>query len=160
MRALGIDPGIANTGLAIVAAKSSGYTLESHATIRTSKKDTEANRYRHIQCGIAKVIEAHKPDIIAIERVFFNSNISSAMTTGGVIAIALCEAEKKGIGSYLLTPQQIKAASGLSRKATKASIARVAEGLFGIPFTQRQNHVIDAGYAAICGILKQRRKHQ
>ena len=160
MQALGIDPGIANTGVAIVETTGTSYALRCHDTIRTSKADPEAARYLSIQCGIAKVIEAHKPDLIAIERVFFGQNITSNQTTAGVIAIALCEAEKKGIGSYLLTPQQIKAASGLSRSATKASLAKVAEGLFGIPFTQRQNHVIDAGYAAICGILKQRRKHQ
>ena len=156
MRSLGIDPGISNTGIALVASKASGYTLESHVTIRTSKKDTEAKRYRHIQCEIEAVIEAHLLDCVAIERVFFGQNITSNQTTAGVIALALCETEKRGITPYLLTPQEIKTASGLSGKARKASLAKVAQGIFGVEFTARQNHVCDAAFAAIAGALKHR----
>ena len=114
MLALGIDPGIANTGVAIVESTCTSYAMRYHDTIRTSKADPEAARDRSIQCGIAKVIEVHKPDLIAIERVFFGQNITSNQTTAGVIAIALCEAEKKGIGAYLLTPYQIKSTGNLA----------------------------------------------
>ena len=157
MRTLGIDPGIANTGLALVESTGTSYALRYHATLRTSKKDTESVRYRAIQYALAEVIDTYAPDLIAIERVFFNNNISSAMTTAGVIAIALCEAEAGAVPNYLLTPQEIKSASELSRTASKASMAKVATRLFGLDFTEtRQNHAIDAAFAAICGILKNR----
>ena len=157
VRCLGIDPGIANTGIAIVESRPSGnYTLKYHTTLRTSKKDTEANRFRSLQCQLATVIDEHNPALVAIERVFFNNNITSNQTTAGVIALALCEAEKANLTSYLLTPQEIKAASGLGRTATKPLMAKMASRLFGVEFTPRENHAVDAAFAAVCGILKHR----
>ena len=154
---LGVDPGIANTGLAIVESRPSGnYTLKYHATLRTSKKDTEANRYRSLQCELANLIDEHNPALCAIERVFFNKNITSNQTTAGVIALALCEAEKANLTSYLFTPQEIKQASGLGRTAPKPLMAKMASRLFGVDFTPRENHVVDAAFAAVCGILKHR----
>ena len=152
----GLDPGIANTGIAIVESRPSGYALKHHATLRTSKKDGEAKRYRTLQWQLANVIDAHKPDLVAIERVFFNSNITSNQTTAGVIALALCESEKANLTSYLLTPQEIKQASGIGRAATKPAMCRLASRLFSVDFTSRQNHVVDAAFAAVCGILKHR----
>ena len=156
MSALGIDPGIANTGIAIVELRPSGYRLKHHTTLRTSKTDSEANRFRSLQCELANLIDAHEPVIVAIERVFFNQNITSNQTTAGVIALALCEAEKQDIPSYLLTPQEIKAASGIGRTATKPLMAKMASRLFGVEFTPRENHAVDAAFAAVCGILKHR----
>ena len=156
VRCLGVDPGIANTGIAIVESRPSGYTLKYHATLRTSKKDTEANRFRSLQWQLANVIDEHNPALVAIERVFFNKNITSNQTTAGVIAIALCEAEKANLTSYLLTPQEIKMASGIGRTATKLLMAKMASRLFGVEFTPRQNHAVDAAFAAVCGILKHR----
>ena len=84
---LGVDPGIANTGIAIVESRPSGnYTLKYHATLRTSKKDTEANRYRSLQWQLANVIDEHNPALCAIERVFFNNNITSNQTTAGEVS--------------------------------------------------------------------------
>ena len=157
LRCLGVDPGIVNTGIAIVESRPSGnHTLKYHATLRTSKKDTEANRYRSLQWELATVIDAHNPALVAIERVFFNKNITSNQTTAGVIAIALCEAEKQDIPSITLLPQEIKAASGIGGTATKPLMAKMASRLFGVEFTPRQNHVVDAAFAALCGILKHR----
>ena len=102
------------------------------------------------------MIDEHNPALVAIERVFFNKNITSNQTTAGVIALALCEAEKQDIPSYLLTPQEIKQASGIGRAATKPLMAKMASRLFGVEFTPRQNHAVDAAFAAVCGILNHR----
>lgn len=155
--ALGIDPGIANTGIAIVESTGTSYALTYHATIETDCKEREAKRYRTIQASLANVIETHTPAVIAIERAFYNRNTKSHNGTAGVIAIALCEAERAGIASYLLTPQQVKACSGLGGKATKEAMLKIASRIFGKAFTPRENHIIDAAFAGIGGILQHRK---
>ena len=156
LRCLGVDPGIANTGIAIVQSRPSGYALKYHTTLHTSKTDSEAERYRSLQCELANLIETHLPDLVAIERVFFNQNITSNQTTAGVIAIALCEAERANLTAYLLTPQEIKQASGIGGTAPKPLMLKMATRLFGVGLTSRQNHVVDAAFAAVCGLLKHR----
>ena len=85
---LGIDPGIANTGWAIVSANSVGKLLIlDSGCIRTASSNCEGSRYTVIYSEISKLRIANTSNIVAIERVFFNKNVSSAFTTHGAIAV-------------------------------------------------------------------------
>ena len=88
---------------------------------------------------------------MAVEKVYFNRNVSSAISTGGVIYICLLIAEQIGIPSVQVTPQQAKAAIG-NPKASKDEVKRVIQRLTGLKTGNA--HTADAAAIAIAGLLK------
>ena len=84
---LGIDPGIANTGLAIVEANGTRYSLIAAETIKTKACDDTGKRLSIIHDEIHETLDAWNIDTIAIERVFHNKNITSSLSTGAVIGL-------------------------------------------------------------------------
>lgn len=153
-RCLGIDPGLANCGWAVVSRTPSGkFRVLDSGNITTPASDTEAERALCIYQQISEVIASHYPHKVAIERVFFNKNVSSAITTGGVIYLCLLSAEQAGLVSVQVTPQQAKSAIGFAC-ADKAQVQRMVEKLTGV--TILNAHSADAVAIAIAGLLKAR----
>lgn len=160
---LGIDPGIANTGYAIVSRNSVGkFTVLAHDCIQTKpwpfgQGCGDGSRYTKIYSEISKLLVANTPNIVAIERVFFNKNISSAMTTHGAIAISQLSAAQIGIETVLLKPQVVKAAIGFV-KADKDKVKQMVAKLTGIEI--RNSHAADAVAVAFAGVLHCRREFE
>ena len=152
---LGVDPGIANTGLAIVKANGTGYSLITAETIKTKACDDTGKRLSIIHDEINDTLDAQGITGIAIERVFHNKNITSSLTTGAVIGLVHLIAHQRDIPIHLFTPQQVKKASGLSNKANKDNLIRAASGIFK---TQIKSHhtAKDAALCALAGILQHR----
>lgn len=152
-KAIGIDPGLANCGYAVITRNSTGKCnrLES-GSIRTDSKATEAERILKIYQEVSELIHAHHPNLVAIERVYFNRNVSSAITTGSVIGVCLLSAEEAGIESLLLTPQQAKAAATGRGRASKETMKKCLAGLLGPNI--RNHHEVDAAALAIAGLLQ------
>ena len=105
---LGIDPGIANTGLAIVESNGTRYSLITAETLKTKACDDTGKRLSIIHDEINDTLDAQKITGIAIERVFHNKNITSSLTTGAVIGLVHLIAHQRELPIYLFTPQQIK----------------------------------------------------
>lgn len=152
-KALGIDPGLANTGYAVISRNSVGkcHLLDS-GSIKTNPKQTQAARLLAIYQDISQLIHAHHPNIVAIEKVYFNRNVSSAITTGGAIGVCLLASEIAGIESQLVTPQEAKAAATGGGSATKAAMKRYLCRLLGTEI--RNHHTADAAAIAIAGLLQ------
>ena len=151
---LGIDPGIANTGLAVVKAKTVGYSLITAETVKTKSRDETGKRLSIIHDEINATLDAWKIDAIAIERVFHNHNVTSSLTTGAVIGILQFIAHQRGLPIHQFTPQQVKKASGLGAKIDKDTAKLVASRLFGTQI--KSHHSADAALCSLAGILKQR----
>ena len=156
MKAIGIDPGISNTGIAVMDHSGSGYKLITASVIQTDSEQPEAQRYAHIASEVAGAISENPPDMLTIERVYFNKNVKSACSTAGVIAVCLVESERAGVPSLTVQPQSVKAACGLGKKARKADMVRLANRLFGVELKLKEHHAADAIFVAIAGILKYR----
>ena len=152
-RCLGIDPGLANTGYTLVCRKhaTEQFTLLQSGCIQTETSSSQAKRLLKIYQEISELIHVHTPNIVAIERVYFNRNVSSAITTAGVIGVCLLAAEQLGIESLLLTPQQAKAATGGTGSAGKKQVQRMISHLTGSVLKNR--HAADAAAVAIAGLL-------
>jgi len=151
---LGIDPGIANTGLAIVSRDLVGkFQVVDYGCIKTASSNGEGSRYTVIYSEISKLLIANTPNIVAIERVFFNKNVSSALTTHGAVAICQLSAAQIGIESVLLKPQAVKAAIGFAT-ADKAKVKQMVAKLTGAKI--RSAHANDAVAVAIAGLLTHR----
>lgn len=151
--ALGIDPGIANTGYAIVVRTAAPQfrVLES-GCIKTKAADPTPHRLNTIFKAISEVVYRHITgiDIIAIESVFYNRNVSSAMHTAGVIGILQLLGEQAQIRSLTVTPQQVKSSVGFAT-ADKKQVQRLIQKITGEKTIT--HHTADAIAAGIAGLL-------
>ena len=110
-KAIGIDPGLANTGYAIVTRNKRGaFSVIESGCITTDKQRETPKRMLEIYTGINELLQMHTPDLLSVEQVFWNRNITSAMSTAAVMHICQLSAEQAGIESRQVTPQQVKAA--------------------------------------------------
>lgn len=151
---LGIDPGIAHTGLGVVALEKHRYTLKKTLLVKSTPKHPESERLLKIYEAIYSTLDELDIDAMAIERVFHNQNVSSSISTGKVIGAALTAAAQHSISVLELTPQQVKSASGLSTKANKANLIRAASGIFKTKI--KSHHTADAALCALAGCLRMR----
>ena len=150
-KCIGIDPGLANSGYAVISRNSTGkLNIIESGSIITDPKQTQAQRLLHLYQDISQIIHAHHPHLVAIEKVYFNKNVSSAITTGGVIGVCLLTAEIAGIESRLLTPQQEADATGTGQ-ASKETMKRYLARILGTEI--RNHHEADAAAIAIAGLL-------
>ena len=151
-RCLGIDPGIANCGWAVVVKSSRGYQLIAEGLIQTDSNSPPGDRLLKIYQTLTDVVLTDSPDLISIERCFHNKNISSSMTTGAVIGVVQLIAAQIGISVSEFTPQQVKASSGLGGRVDKKQMQRMMCRLF--KRERLPHHVADAVACAVAGILK------
>ena len=151
---LGVDPGIASTGVAVVTAKSNGYSLITAETLKTSARDATGKRLSFIHDEINDTLDAWKITSIAIERVFHNHNVTSSLTTGAVIGILQFIAHQRGLPIHQFTPQQVKAVTGLGTKVNKQQVLKIASRLFRTEL--KSHHEADAALCALCGCLQAR----
>ena len=154
---LGIDPGIANTGLGVVALDKHRYTLKKTLLVKSTPKQPESLRLLKIYEAVYDILntEASSINAVAIEKFFHGQNVSSSISTGKVIGTAIIAAAQHDIPVIELTPQQVKSASGLSNKETnKDNLIRAASGIFKTQI--KSHHTADAALCALAGILQHR----
>lgn len=152
-RCLGIDPGLSNTGWSVVSRKRCGqFVIVACGCISTNTKAREAMRVLQIYNAIRDVFSTHTPDLLSVERVFFNQNPISCLSTAGVSYICQLASEQAGIKSLTFTPQQVKAACGAGTKAGKAAVKKFVSKVTKTPINN--SHIADATATAIAGLLK------
>ena len=121
MRVLGIDPGLTRCGLGVVdGSVGRPLTLVDVNVIRTSSDLPVAQRLVSIEKGIDAWLDEHRPDAVAVERVFARSDVSTVMGTAQASGIALVCAARRGLPVALHTPSEVKAAVTGSGRADKA----------------------------------------
>ena len=153
-RALGIDPGIANTGLAVVVRSTSGYNLIDLQCVTSKPDEAEPQRLLKIFSAVDSMLDKHTIDFAAIERVYHNKNVSSSIKTGKAIGAVLCAIGAQAKNAMEVTPQQVKKASGLTlQKADKAAMIRAMSRLFGVREACLNSHTADAAATAMAGLL-------
>lgn len=155
MKVIGIDPGLSNTGWAVVSRNQKGaFEMMDCGCIITHKKDTHPKRVLQIYNDIWDVLHIYQPDMLSVERVFFNQNPISCLSTAGVSYICQLAAEQAEIKSMNFTPQQVKMACGCGHRASKRNVKVFVSKLTNTPITN--THVADATACAIAGLLKMR----
>src|SRR6476620_3041535 len=123
MRVLGIDPGLTRCGLGVVEGSvGRPLRLVDVNVIRTSAELPVAQRLVSIEKGIDAWLDEHRPDAVAVERVFARSDSSTIMGTAQASGIALVAAARRGLPIALHTPSEVKAAVSGSGRADKAQV--------------------------------------
>lgn len=153
---LGVDPGVAATGLAVVARQGGGAEIRWADVIRTPSDLAESLRLLAIHRHLRQVIAAHHPDSVAIERVAWNRNQVSALRVARSTGVIMLAAAEAGLPVEEYGPLEVKMAvtgSGTADKAqVRAALARL-HGLGGVP---RQPDAADAVAVALCHLAQGR----
>jgi crossover junction endodeoxyribonuclease RuvC len=127
VRVLGLDPGSRRTGFGVIDCEGNGHTHVANGCIAAAG-DAIATRLRAIFEGVDRLIAAYQPDEIAIERVFVNRNVDSAMKLGQARGAALC-AVPVGTSVFEYAPRAIKLAVVGSGAAEKSQVAHMMKVL-------------------------------
>lgn len=155
MRVLGIDPGLTRCGLGIVEG-SVGRPLHlvEVGVVRTGTDLPIQERLRRIEVGIEHWLEVHRPDAVAVERVFARSDSSTVMGTAQASGIALVAAARRGLPVALHTPSEVKAAVSGSGRADKAQVGAMVTRLLRLDAPPKPADAADALALAICHIWR------
>ena len=151
MRVLGIDPGLTRCGIGIV--DSTGPQKLEMVGVGVIKTDPDAPlelRLFELEKEILIWIKKFKPDVIAVERVFSQLNVRTAMVTGQAAGVALLLAAKAGIPVVMHTPSEVKAAVTGSGRADKKQVANMVKRLLKLREIPKPVDSTDALALAIC----------
>lgn len=148
---LGIDPGLTRCGVGIVELTRSRKVSLVDVVVLTSAKEAELDeRIGSIGKKLESLIKKHRPDVIAIERVFSQQNLSSVMGTAQISGVAIFLASKYSISITMHTPTEVKAAVTGSGRAAKAQVGLMVASLLGLKEVPRPADAADALAIAIC----------
>lgn len=144
MLVLGIDPGISLTGYGLVRHSGNRLTASDFGLIRTNTNAKLEKRLTMIYEKISEILHKYAPDAMAIERVYFNQNTSSAMAVGQARGVILLVAGLHSIPVFEYTPQYVKAAVTGYGKADKKQVGRMVKTLLGLEKMPKPDDVSDA----------------
>jgi len=147
---LGIDPGLAHTGFALIEIKNRQASVLSYGCIKTEVKEKMERRLNKIFIKISKLIKKYKPKKIALERLFFNKNVTSALNVGQAKGVIYLAAAKNRISVFEYTPLQIKQAITGHGRADKEQIQKMLKIILKLKDIPHPDHASDALAAAYC----------
>ena len=155
MRVLGIDPGLTRCGLGVVEGSlGRPLTMVAVDVLRTPADMPVALRLCRIEAEVERWLEAHVPDVVAVERVFSQHNVKTVMGTAQASGIAMVAAARRGIPVALHTPSEVKAAVSGSGRADKAQVAIMVARLLRLAEPPRPADAADALALGICQIWR------
>lgn len=151
MRVMGVDPGLTRCGLSMIqGGRGRQVTALDVDVVRTPAGQPLQKRLLTISDTVEHWMDTHRPDVIAIERVFSNQNANTAMGTaqaGGVIALA---AARRDIDVYFHTPSEVKAAVTGNGRAGKSQVTEMVTRILELQQKPTPADAADALALAIC----------
>lgn len=150
MLALGIDPGTAICGYGFVESKGSRLIAHEYGAITTSSKARPEDRLVKLYDGVDELIKKYNPDVMGVEQLFFNRNVTTAIPVGQARGVVLLAAAKNGLRLVEHTPLQVKQAVTGYGKATKEQVIYMVTRLLNLPEPPKPDDVADALAMAIC----------
>ncbi len=155
VRVLGVDPGLTRCGVGVVEGVAGRpLTMLGVGVVRTSAVAELGHRLVAVEQGIEEWLDTHRPDIVAVERVFSQHNVSTVMGTAQASAVAMLCAARRGIPVALHTPSEVKAAVTGSGRADKAQVGAMVTRLLRLAEPPRPADAADALALAICHIWR------
>lgn len=150
MLALGIDPGTAICGYGFVNLEDSHLKAIEYGAITTSSKARPQDRLLTIHQELTALIKQYNPDIMGVEQLFFNRNVTTAIPVGQARGIILLTAAENNIELVERTPLQIKQAVVGYGRATKNQVIYMVQKLLNLAKPPHPDDVADALAIAIC----------
>ena len=141
---LGVDPGNARCGWGLVAEEEGRLTMVECGCLSTPSTMGRVERLLRIHQGLAEILQRHRPDEVAVEQLFFNRNVTSAMAVGEARGIALLASGQQGVPVSEYTPSRVKEALTGSGRASKDEVRLLVVMTLGLDKPPRPDDVSDA----------------
>ena len=155
VRVLGVDPGLTRCGVGVVeGVPGRPCTLVGYYVVHSDPDDELADRLLHLDRSLADLIAQHRPDSVAVERVFSQHNVRTVMGTAQAGAVAVLAAAKAARPVQMYTPSEVKAAVTGSGQADKAQVTAMVTRLLRLDAPPRPADAADALALAICHIWR------
>jgi crossover junction endodeoxyribonuclease RuvC len=147
---LGIDPGLANTGWAIVECEGDRYRSRSFGCITTASGQPIPARLKCIHDGLVELIERERPDECAVENVYFSKNVQTAFATGQARGVAILATADAAIPVEEYGPSEIKQAVTGYGAADKSQVTYMIRTILRLREDPKPDHAADALAIAVC----------
>jgi crossover junction endodeoxyribonuclease RuvC len=151
MRVLGIDPGLTRCGYAVVDGRGGGAAAAvSMGVIRTPASAPLPHRLAALRAELVELLRQYEPQVVAVEQVFFQVNVRTAMSVGQASGLALCEAAAAGCEVVQYTPNQVKDAVAGYGAADKRQMQRMVQARLKLTRLPQPADAADAAALALC----------
>ncbi|MER5729347.1 crossover junction endodeoxyribonuclease RuvC [Streptomyces sp. NPDC002138] len=155
MRVLGVDPGLTRCGVGVVdGVAGRPLTMLGVGVVRSPADADIGLRLVAIEAGLEAWLDEHRPEVVAVERVFSQHNVSTVMGTAQASAVAMLCAARRGLPVVLHTPSEVKAAVTGSGRADKAQVGAMVTRLLRLDAPPKPADAADALALAICHIWR------
>ena len=151
---LGVDPGLTRCGLGVVEGRPGRAELVAVGVARTPSSDDLGPRLVALEVVVEQWLDLHRPDAVAVERVFAQANVRTVMGTAQAGAVAITCAARRGLPVVLHTPSEVKAAVTGSGRADKAQVGLMVARLLRLDGPPRPADAADALALAICSLWR------
>lgn len=160
MLALGLDPGTATTGYGLVRLDPDGSLLAvKYGVITTPKNTPAAERLLTLHDQLQDLLHEHEPETVAVEKLFFQRNVSTALAVGQARGVMLLASARAGLEVYEYTPNEIKQAVAGYGSAGKRQMQEMVRVLLALEDIPRPDDAADALAVAICHLHSARLLH-
>jgi crossover junction endodeoxyribonuclease RuvC len=154
---IGVDPGVAATGVAVVAGGSGGAAgVVSAETVRTRPDIPEQERLRAVHRAVAEAVHTHRPEAVAVERLLWGRNVGSAMSVARATGVVLLAAAEAGVDVFEYAPLEVKLAVTGNGAAGKREVRTALERIHGVADLPKEADAADAVAVAVCHLGQSR----
>ena len=150
MLILGIDPGLAALGYGLIEKKGNKYKCCDYSVIRTEASATNISRLEKIYNKLTDIIKEYNPEHMAVEELFFNKNVKTAIMVGQARGVILLAGSQAGLKVYEYTPLQVKQAVVGYGRARKEQVQQMVKALLNLEEIPRPDDSADALAVSIC----------
>lgn len=147
---LGIDPGTAICGYGVVEHQGNHFRLIDYGAIRSSSEEEPAARLHTIFQGLNKIIDSCKPDHMAVEELFFNKNVRTALVVGQARGVIMLTGHMRGLTISEYTPLQVKQSVVGYGRAEKQQVQFMVKAILNLKEIPKPDDAADALAIAIC----------
>ena len=150
MRILGIDPGIATVGFGVVDSDRGRLKYVACGTINTPAHTPLSSRLDQIYSDLEELFDALHPDVVSIEELFFDKNITTGIAVAHGRGVILLSAYRHGLPVYEYTPMQVKQSVVGYGLAEKRQVIDMVRRILSMPSPPKPDDAADAVALAIC----------
>ena len=152
MIVIGIDPGLAIVGFGVIQKDGNDIKPISYGCIRTPSGKQVPDRLLEIYNETCELFDKYSPECIAIERLFFNKNVTTAMSVSEARGVVLLAAKQRNIPVYEYTPLQVKQGITGSGKADKRQMQEMIKSILNLDEIPKPDDAADGLSIALCHI--------
>ena len=147
---LGIDPGLAIVGWGVIESHRVNFRPVAYGAITTPAHTSIESRLLIIEQDLTEIIKKYKPEEMAVEELFFNTNITTGISVAEARGVILCTAHKLGVKISEYTPLQVKQAVVGYGKAEKHQVIAMVTSTLRLPSPPKPDDTADAVAIALC----------